>query len=77
MNKKTKLLLTGIAIVVVTILAGVLPGMNFYDFSLGYMWNTHLENGQGWMVFGVVSRIVLVIAGCVGAFICFVWVGTE
>lgn len=72
MDKKTKVLLLGVAIVIVTILAGVLPGMNFHDFGLGYMWDTEPENCQSWMLFGVLSRVVIVIAGCVGALICFI-----
>lgn len=77
MDKKTKILLDGVAIVIVTILVGVLPGMNFHDFGRGYMWNTVPENCQSWMLFGVLSRVVLVIAGSVGAFLCFIWPDTK
>ncbi len=77
MSKRTKLILAGVAIVIVTILAGVLPGMNFYDVCLGYMWNTVPEPDQGWMSLGVLSRCALVIAGFVGALICFVCAGME
>lgn len=72
MSKRTKKILTGMALVIITSLTSMLLGMDLYDFCRSYMCNMVAELWQGWMLLGVLSRIAIVIAGAVGAFICFV-----